>query len=160
MTFLLPLGIKGLEYKNTERREKQWDEEIEAKEETVKESILNIWRHKFWKFIRSKPTAVVPSWVRCVICVAVYPKKLWIRHWYLKKAGRDEVDFLHADKHQNILQADASINLDEFCMQVNIKISYTCIPALILISMARPSQVTQNNKFAKSLRYLKKEKRD
>ena len=25
---------------------------------------------------------------------------------YLKKEGRDEVDFLHADKHQTILQVD------------------------------------------------------
>ena len=30
---------------------------------------------------------------------------------YLKKEGRDEVDFFHADKHQTILQVDA-INLD------------------------------------------------
>ena len=29
---------------------------------------------------------------------------------YLKKEGRDEVDFLHADRHQTILQADI-INL-------------------------------------------------
>ena len=154
------LGIKRLEYKNTKRRERQWDEEVKAKEETVKENILNLWRHKFWKFIRSKPTIVAPSWVWCVMCVAVSPKKLWIGHWYLKKEGRDEVDFLHADKHQNIVQTDTSINLDEFCMQINIKVSCTWIPASILISMARSAQVTRNNKFAKYLEYLKKEKRD
>ena len=47
---------------------------------------------------------------------------------YLKKEGSDEIDFLHADKHQAILQVD--------------------IP-LILVGMARPAGITQN-KFAKS----------
>ena len=50
------------------------------------------------------------------------------------KERRDEVDFLHADKHQTFLQLDT--------------IKYYC------------AQITQNNKFAESLWYLKKETRD
>ena len=53
---------------------------------------------------------------------------------YLKKEGRDEVDFLHSGKHQTILQVD-TINLGEH-------------------GQAWP------NKFTKSLQYLKKEVRD
>ena len=41
-------------------------------------------------------------------------------------------------------------------MQINIKLSYNLMP-LILVGMARPAQITQNNKFAKSQHYLKKE---
>ena len=41
-------------------------------------------------------------------------------------------------------------------MQINIKLSYRLI-LLILVDMARHAQITQNNKFAKSLWYLKKE---
>ena len=44
-------------------------------------------------------------------------------------------------------------------MQINIKLSYKLI-LLILVSMAKPAQITQNNKFAKSLQYLKKDVRD
>ena len=33
--------------------------------------------------------------------------KCEISFQYLKKEGRDEVDFLHADKHQTIVQVDA-----------------------------------------------------
>ena len=43
-----------------------------------------------------------------------------------------------------------------FCMQINFKLSYKVIP-LILVSMIRPAHITQNNKFTKSLQYLKKE---
>ena len=41
-------------------------------------------------------------------------------------------------------------------MEITIKLSYKLIP-LILVGMARPVQIIQNNKFAKSLQYLKKE---
>ena len=43
-----------------------------------------------------------------------------------------------------------------FYMQIDIKLSYKLMP-LILVGMARPNQITQNNKFGKSLQYLKKE---
>ena len=44
-------------------------------------------------------------------------QKLVISLQYLKKEGSDKVDFLHADKHQTILQVD-TINLgghDQAC---------------------------------------------
>ena len=50
-----------------------------------------------------------------------------------------------------------------FCMQVNIKLSNypaTKVIPLMLVVMARSAQITQNNKFAKSLQYLKKEVRE
>ena len=43
-----------------------------------------------------------------------------------------------------------------FFIQINIKLSYKLIP-LILVGMARPTQITKNKKFEKSLQYLKKE---
>ena len=46
-----------------------------------------------------------------------------------------------------------------FCQQMNIELSYKLIP-LILMGMARPAQIAQNNMFPKSLQYLKKEVRD
>ena len=46
-------------------------------------------------------------------------RKVVISSQYLKKEGRNEVDFLHADKHQTIL-----------------------IKPLILVGMARPAQTT------------------
>ena len=46
-----------------------------------------------------------------------------------------------------------------FCVQINIKLSYKLIP-LILVVLAKPAQIALNNKFAKSLQYLKKEVRD
>ena len=36
----IKLFWNGLEYKNADRREKQWDKEVEAKEETVNESVF------------------------------------------------------------------------------------------------------------------------
>ena len=50
----------------------------------------------------------------------------------------DEIDFLHADKHESLLQIDA----------------------MILIKMVKHSQSSQKGKFAMSLHYLKKEARD
>ena len=57
---------------------------------------------------------------------------------YLKKEGRDEVDFLHAD---------------------NIKLSYRLMP-LILMVLAQPVQIIQDIKFAKYLQYFKEEARN
>ena len=45
-----------------------------------------------------------------------------------------------------------------FCLQINMKLSYKLI-TLILVDMVRPSRIIQNNKFAKTLQYLKKEVR-
>ena len=70
---------------------------------------------------------------------------------YLKKEVRDEVDFLHADKHQSFLQVDFNT--------LGIKVSYKVILSL-LMGMIKYSQSTQSNKFAISLQYLKKEIRN
>ena len=70
---------------------------------------------------------------------------------YLKKEVRDEVDFLHADKHQSFLQ----VNFNTF----GIKISYKVILSL-LMNLIKHSQSTQSNKFGKSLQYLKNKVRD
>ena len=53
---------------------------------------------------------------------------------HLKKEVSDAVDFLHADKHEYLLQSDT----------------------MILIEMVKYSQSSQNSKFAMSLQYLKK----
>ena len=50
----------------------------------------------------------------------------------------DEVDFLHAGKHESLLQSDS----------------------VILMGMVRHSQSSQNSKFAMFLQYLKKEVKD
>ena len=57
---------------------------------------------------------------------------------YLKKEVSDEVDFLHADKYESLLQIDT----------------------MILIGIVKHSQNSQNIKFTLSLQYLKKEVRD
>ena len=59
----------------------------------------------------------------------------------------DEVDFLHADKHQSFLQADFN--------SLRIKVSYNVILSL-LMGMIKHSQSTQSSKFAICLQYLKK----
>ena len=56
---------------------------------------------------------------------------------YLKKEVSDEVDFLHAVKHESLLQIDA----------------------MILMGMLKHSASSQNSKFPMSL-YLKKEVKD
>ena len=66
---------------------------------------------------------------------------------YLKKEVRDEVDFLHADKHQNFLQVDFNI--------FGIKDPYKVILSFLL-GMIKHSQSTQGKGFAISLQYLKK----
>ena len=50
----------------------------------------------------------------------------------------DEVDFLHADKHESLLQIDT----------------------MILMEIVKPFQSSQNSKFTMTLQYLKKEARD
>ena len=109
---------------------------------------------------------------------------------YLKKELRDEVNFLHADKHESLLQVDSMIlmgivpkiaslqcleNISKkklktklvFCMQINIKVSEKFISTLwastfptrlilSLMDMIKHSQITQSNKFAISLQYLRK----
>ena len=53
---------------------------------------------------------------------------------HLKKVVSDAVDFLHADKHETLLQIDI----------------------MILMEMLKYSQSSQNSKFAMSLQHLKK----
>ena len=57
---------------------------------------------------------------------------------HLQKEVSDAVDFLHADKHESLLQIDT----------------------MILMEMVKHSQSYQKSKFAMSLQYLKKEVRD
>ena len=57
---------------------------------------------------------------------------------YLKKEGKDKTDFF---------------------MQINIKLSYIFMP-LTLVGVARPTQLTQDNRFAKPLRCYKNKVRD
>ena len=57
---------------------------------------------------------------------------------YLKKSVSDEVDFLHADKHESFLQIDS----------------------MIFEGIAKHFQISQSCKFAMSLQYFKKEVRD
>ena len=66
---------------------------------------------------------------------------------YLRKEIRDEVDFLHAHKHQSFLQVDFNI--------LGIKISCKVVLSL-LMGRIKHSQSTQSNKFAMSLQDLKK----
>ena len=70
---------------------------------------------------------------------------------YLNEEVRDEVDFLHVDKYQSSLHVDFN--------NLGIKVSYKVILSLVM-DMIKHSQSTQCNKFAISLRYLKKEVSD
>ena len=77
------------------------------------------------------------------VCVArhahiIQNNKFAISLQHLKKEVSDAVDFLHADKHESLLQIDT----------------------MILMEMVKYSQSSQNSKFAMSLQYLKKEIRD
>ena len=71
--------------------------------------------------------------------------KLAMSLQYLKKEVRNEVDFLHADKHQSFLQLDFST--------LGFQVSQKVILSLLLV---KNSQSTQSNKFSISLQYLKK----
>ena len=66
---------------------------------------------------------------------------------YLKKEFKDEIYFLHADKHQSFLQVDFNT--------LGTKVSYKVILSLSM-GMNKDSQTTQSNKFAISLQYLRK----
>ena len=57
---------------------------------------------------------------------------------YFKKELSDKFDFLHADKHESLLQIDS----------------------IFLIEMVKHSQSFQNSEFAMSLQCLKKEVKD
>ena len=57
---------------------------------------------------------------------------------YLKREVNDEVDFLHAGKHENLLQIDT----------------------MILVDMVKHFQSSQNSKFTTFVQYLKKEDSD
>ena len=65
---------------------------------------------------------------------------------YLKKEV-NEVDFLHADKHEGFLQVDFKT--------LGKKISYKMILSLFM-GMIKRSHSTQSNKFVMSLQYLRK----
>ena len=69
---------------------------------------------------------------------------------YLKKEVLEEVDFLHADKHQHFLPVDFNI--------LGIKVSYKVILSL-LMPMIKHSKITKINEFAISLQYLRVEVR-
>ena len=65
-------------------------------------------------------------------------KKFAISLIHLKGEVNDKVDFLHAGKHENLLQIDT----------------------MILMEMVKHFQSSQNSKFTMSVQYLKKEVRD
>ena len=60
---------------------------------------------------------------------------------YLKMEIQDEVDILHADKHQNFLQVNFTT--------LGIKVPYKVILSL-LMGMIKHFESTQSNKFATS----------
>ena len=68
---------------------------------------------------------------------------------YIQQRVRDEIPFLHADKHQRFLQ--------NYFNTLGVKVSYKLI-LLLLIGMIKHSQSTQIDKFAISLQYFKKGK--
>ena len=74
-------------------------------------------------------------------------KKFSISQQYLQKGLSDEVDFLHADKHQSFLQVNSKTLVS--------KVSYKVI--LSSLMGIKYSQSTEINKFVISLQYLKKE---
>ena len=65
---------------------------------------------------------------------------------YLRKEVRDEVDFLHVDKHQSFLQVDFNI--------LGIKVSYKVVLSL-LMGRIKHSQSAQSNKFTISPKKVK-----
>ena len=65
-------------------------------------------------------------------------EKFAISLQYLKREVNDEVDFLHAGKHENLLHIDT----------------------MILTEMIKHFQSSQNSKFTMSVQDLKKEDRD
>ena len=67
---------------------------------------------------------------------------------YLKKEVRDDVDFLHADKHQSFLQLNFNT--------LSIKVFYNVILSLLMV-MIKHSQSTQSNKLSTVSQYLTNE---
>ena len=65
---------------------------------------------------------------------------------YLEEEVRDEVNFLHVNKHQSFLQV--------YFNTLTIKVSYKVI-LLLLLGMIKNFQYTQSNKFPISLQYLR-----
>ena len=66
---------------------------------------------------------------------------------YLKKEVKDEVDFLHGDKHQSFLKAYFNTLGSKFPTRLILS---------LLMGMIKHSQITQSNKFGISLQYFKK----
>ena len=76
-----------------------------------------------------------------ILCVAKHSQitqnnKFVISLQYLQKEVSDEVDFLHADNHESLLQIDS----------------------VILMGMVKHSQSSQNSKFAMCLKNISKKK--
>ena len=121
------------------------------------------------------------------LCVARHAQiiqnvKFVISLQYLKKEVSNEVDFLHADKHENrkiaislqylkkkkkklgmkliFLHVDKHQNfLQVYFNTLDIRVSLKVILSLFM-GMTKHSQPTQNNKFVISLQYLKKKVRN
>ena len=66
---------------------------------------------------------------------------------YLQKKVKDQIDFLHVDKHQSFYKVNFNT--------LGIKVSYKVILSLLTGTM-KHYQSTQSNKFAISLQRLKK----
>ena len=71
---------------------------------------------------------------------------------YLKKEVKGEADFLHVDKHESFLKV--------YFNTLVIKVSYMAYIIPTLMSVVKHFKITQSNKFAISLQYLKKEVRN
>ena len=69
---------------------------------------------------------------------------------YLKKEVKDKVDFLHADKHQSFLKVYFNTWASNFPTRLILS---------LLMGLIKHCQMTQSNKFAVSLLYLKKKKK-
>ena len=82
---------------------------------------------------------VILSFLMCVARHAqiTQNKKFVISLQYLKREVNDELNFLHAGKHENMLQIDT----------------------MILMEMVKHFESSDNSKFTMSLQYLKKEDR-
>ena len=64
---------------------------------------------------------------------------------YLEKEVRDEVNFLHADKHQSFLQ----VHFNTLSIKLFNKVTLS-----LFMRMIKHSQSTQSNRFAITLQYL------
>ena len=73
--------------------------------------------------------------------------KLVMSLQFLIKEARDDVNFLHAEKHQSFLQVGFNT--------LGVKVSYKMMLSL-LMSIIKHSQSTQSNKFSLPLQHLKR----